>query len=407
MAQKKEEMNLYLDVFRNPKSLFEDTYLAPKKIMDDCIFILDTNVLLLPYNIGNNELQEISKVYKELINQKKLFIPAHVAKEFAKNRPNKIADMHKSIHDYKSRINEFKFPKYKMLSELDDHENMLNIQSELNQLLCKYKESIKNITKYIDNLTWNDPVSKLYSEIFTQDYIIDYKWEYNIIKDELNKRHKFNIPPGYKDKSKDDGGIGDFIIWKDILETGLKENKNIIFVTGDEKSDWYHQSNNSKLFPRFELLNEFKIYTKGKDVSIISLSTLLEHYSNNQTILNTIKESEITESNTNNLDNFIFLKKFIKSHNKNSNISNIGYSSHDIKNSNYLNEDCNDIISRYTKKDDSKVNEVIKHLVNYYISENVKTCPNCYETVKDFILMNDIYYCPECGCIVDLDEQTT
>jgi hypothetical protein len=45
------------------------------------------------------------------------------------------------------------------------------------------------------------------------------------------------VPPGYKDASKDDKGIGDFLIWKSILDLGKKKNRDLVhrFFKTDHK----------------------------------------------------------------------------------------------------------------------------------------------------------------------------
>jgi hypothetical protein len=52
------------------------------------------------------------------------------------------------------------------------------------------------------------------------------------------------VPPGFKDQGKP----GDLIIWNTILHLGVEKKKSIIFVSTDEKTDWWHQSNLVALF---------------------------------------------------------------------------------------------------------------------------------------------------------------
>ena len=59
-----------------------------------------------------------------------------------------------------------------------------------------------------------------------------------------------HIPPGYKDAGKEDSGIGDLLIWHTILELGKVHKKSVIFVSGDEKPDWFKQSQNVALHLR-------------------------------------------------------------------------------------------------------------------------------------------------------------
>lgn len=282
-------MNTYNDIFSNPKKIFEKSFKTTEEIKDKCIYILDTNVLLLPYTVGNKELTEIEKIYSELLQKDKLLIPAQVAKEFAKNRPKKLEEIYKNVSDFLSRIDDSKMPSYPMFNQLPVYMKIGKTEEKINTLKKEYRKEIKELLGYIKNLNWNDQVSQIYTSLFKEKYIIDFNWEFKTLKEELESRLKFNLPPAYKDKGKDDGGIGDYIIWKDIVKIGIDNNTDVIFVTGDEKADWFHQSMKSKMYPRYELLHEFKESTSGKDVNFISLSDLIELYSTNKEVVKNIR----------------------------------------------------------------------------------------------------------------------
>lgn len=268
-------MNTFTDIFICPEKLFIRNYKSIEDIKNECIFILDTNILLLPYTMGDRELNEIERIYTDLLSEQRLLIPAQVAKEFGKNRPKKLEEIYQSLSNFSSRIGNINLPQYPMLKHLEEHKDIEKIQSRINELIKDYKNDLNRLMQYVKNINWNDSVSQLYSRLFKEEYIIDYKWNYKELKDELEQRNKFNIPPAFKDKSKEDGGVGDFIIWKDILKIGSEKKSNLIFVTGDEKQDWFHRSMNTKLYPRFELMQEYKELSGGMDFYIISLSELI------------------------------------------------------------------------------------------------------------------------------------
>jgi len=285
-------MNYYSDIFTNPTKLFENNYKTLEQSKTSCLFMLDTNVLLLPYTVGSKELNEIERVYNFLLQDNRLFISAQVAKEFAKNRPKKLGDIFKSISDHLSRVKDLEMPKYPMLGNLPEYEKITALQNDCNKLVKDYKSELRKILSYIQSLNWNDPVSKIYSNLFKSHLIIDNNWDFENTKKELESRLKFNVPPAYKDKAKEDGGIGDYIIWKDIIKLATDHQKDVVFVTGDEKADWFHQSMETKIYPRFELVHEFKESTQGKDVHLISLSDLVQLFSTDQATIETIRSAE-------------------------------------------------------------------------------------------------------------------
>lgn len=294
-------MNTYFDIYTNPKKIFEKEFRSVDQLKDDCIYMIDTNVLLLPYTVGSKELTEIERVYSLLLKEDKLYISAQVAKEFAKNRPKKLEEMVKSLSDYASKLKDLEMPKYPMFGQLPDYVKIAGQEEQCNQLIKEYKNTITKITEYIKKLNWNDQVSIIYSSLFKANFIIDNEWKYDDIKKEIEERLKFNLPPAYKDKGKDDGGIGDYVIWKDILKMGAEKQNNIIFVTGNEKADWFHQSMGAKIYPRYELLHEFKEFTGGKDIYFISLSDLIELFSENHEIVDNIRSVERLKFDRSNL----------------------------------------------------------------------------------------------------------
>jgi hypothetical protein len=94
---------------------------------------------------------------------------------------------------------------------------------------------------------WNDAVSELYREVISEATIVALNHNSADTIAEWQRRVDHRVPPGYKDKGKDDSGIGDFLIWLSILAVGKNRGSDVIFVSGDEKSDWWYQSENAAL----------------------------------------------------------------------------------------------------------------------------------------------------------------
>jgi hypothetical protein len=72
-------------------------------------------------------------------------------------------------------------------------------------------------------------------------------------KDRYDKR----IPPGFLDADKeDDLRFGDLILWLEMLEQAKKTSRPVLFVTDDEKEDWWWKYKGRTLGPRPELVHE-------------------------------------------------------------------------------------------------------------------------------------------------------
>lgn len=309
-AGKDEDINYFLSEIQFPevKSMFSFRPKSLESIKDDCIVVLDTNVLLLPYTVRSKSLDEIKATLQKLIDQNKLLIPGQVVREFAKNRPNKISELFQQVSDHRSKVNKIETPKYPLLEKLPEFNEVLEIQNEINGLIKKYTGKVDIVLQYIKNLNWDDHVSSMYSELFSEQQVLELKGDNEEHKRDFQNRSQNNIPPGFKDKSKPDGGIGDFLIWKTILQIGSEQGCDLIFVSGDEKNDWFHKSMNQPLYPRYELIQEYKRISGGATFKIISLSGLLELYGAAEEAVHEIKT---IEDESNNENNHTFRKKIL------------------------------------------------------------------------------------------------
>lgn len=250
--------------------------------------VLDTNVLLLPYGAGASSLKEIVAIFKTLKDKGRLFLPAQVAREFVKNRPNKLSDLQQGIADKIGKFVGMEKLSFPILEDVEEYQK-INEAIKNNAELKKLNSAL---LKRIRSWEWNDPVNTAYREVFTADTIIEPQFNKEETLAELLRRQKLLIPPGYKDSAKDDLGIGDFLIWKTILEIGAKNKKDIIFVSGDEKADWQHRTGGSGFLPRYELVDEYRRASSGSSFYIVSLSTLLELLKVKSTSVDEIKKEE-------------------------------------------------------------------------------------------------------------------
>lgn len=288
-----------------PPFLLEDLYpdaegiFSPSpsltQVKNEALVVLDTNVLLIPYGVSGESLAQIKLTYKKLVTESRLRIPVRVAREFAKNRASKISSLFQFISQ--RRQPSFKQENRPMFDGLDGFNALKSLENELETNMNKYRIAIKEALDDIKSWEWNDPVTLLYKELSFAEFMIDTKKN----RDEIQKDHieRFNngIPPGYKDGSKPDGGIGDFLIWLSILDLGASSKKHVIFVSGEEKADWWLRSEGQTIFPRFELVDEYRRASSGASFHIIKLSTLLELFDATSETVEEIRAEEHTSLN--------------------------------------------------------------------------------------------------------------
>ena len=152
---------------------------------------------------------------------------------------------------------------------------MRKCEDEILSKLGDYRKLIGSLLETVGQWQWNDPVSNIYRDLFRGPVFADPAFDREELLKELKYRQEHRIPPGYKDANNEYSGVGDLLIWKTILQIGEQESRHVVFVSGDEKSDWRYQSENSALYPRYELLDEFRRKSKNKSLLIISFADLL------------------------------------------------------------------------------------------------------------------------------------
>ena len=266
-------------------------YKTIDEIKNDCCIVLDTNVLLVPYTVGQSSLEEIRKTYFKLIEKNRLIIPGQVAREFANNRPTKLSELHHQLSQ--SMNNDSKeLGKYPLLDSIPEYINALKLHEQIKGLYKEYRTNIKAVLDVVKGWRCDDPVSLMYSDLFNPNIINEPVVDEAEIKAELAHKKKYKLPPGYKDGTKTDDGIGDLLVWKTILELGASQNKSVIFVSGEEKADWWHKSDKQALYPRYELVNEFERVSNGQSFHIVTLSTLLELYGASSMVIDEVRLEE-------------------------------------------------------------------------------------------------------------------
>lgn len=288
-----EKNIFYLDkVFPEADKIFSESFRDPEEIIKDGIIILDTNVLLVPFDTNEKHLSDIKNIFLKYKSNNRLFIPARVAREFANNRANKISNVFLQLRQLKDKLNSgtFKIEQYPMLQNNADYQDLLKQFDLIHKSINTSRKHLENIESHIQSWTWNDSVSTAYKEIFTSEIIVEVQKSNEELEKDLAFRIEYKIAPGFKDSKKPDDGVGDLVIWQTILEIAKKEQKDLIFVTNDQKNDWFYKQDKIGLYPKFELFDEFRRFTNGKSISIINFIKFLELSNANKDTINEVKE---------------------------------------------------------------------------------------------------------------------
>jgi hypothetical protein len=183
---------------------------------------------------------------------------------------------------------------YPLIDILDEYRVLKENVSEARSKLDAAQETLKKLIEKLSSAEWDDPVSDVYSRVLGGS-IHDIEIDEQKVKDDLEYRFKHKIPPGYKDAAKEDSGVGDLLIWKTILDIGSTRNSDLMFVTGEEKSDWWHLFEKRPLAIRHELIEEYRRVSDGKTFQMLKLSDLLELFNVPEEVVTEVKGSEQEE----------------------------------------------------------------------------------------------------------------
>lgn len=236
------------------------------------IFILDTNILLnmgrLPLHAGEHFLNLLKSV------EERVWIPRQVLEEFENNKMHVFGDISnrykKLKRELETRNSVFFEGIEKTLANPRDL-NYLGAEELRDEIKAKIDEINKIISEF--GLLEQAEIDKGNHEAFKK-HLFEFVENLRVGKEismserlrilsEGELRYTYQIPPGFKDEKKDKKGVnpqgkfGDLFLWKEILDLPKKRIfpslTDIVFITNDQKQDWYL---NNDIHP--ELLKEFK-----------------------------------------------------------------------------------------------------------------------------------------------------
>lgn len=134
----------YSKRFPDARSLLQAQFERVNDALQDCIFVLDTNALLVPFGTGKESLEQIRRTYSQLVSTGRLVIPGQVVREFAVNRPARLAELHHALSQ-KQDIGSPKPGDYPLLEETDSFIEVQRLELEIRDLLKNYRKAVRDL----------------------------------------------------------------------------------------------------------------------------------------------------------------------------------------------------------------------------------------------------------------------
>lgn len=257
-------------------------YLIPcpeekEALWNSCVFVFDTNVLLNLYRYTSITRDTLLAAFDDL--KERVWIPHQVAYEFGKDRCDVI---YETVEKYRNiEIIEQDFIA-KLMTELRlkaTDKSVIQLQDSINTWTAEQRKSNLLVTQASD-----DKILDTVLSIFDKKVGMPFsEEEMKAISIEGKERYERQIPPGFCDAKKEKGSdennvYGDLIVWKQILAYSTANHMDIIYVTHDQKKDWWNTAKGRIVGPRIELRKEFSEKT-GQSFYMYSMESFLELYS--------------------------------------------------------------------------------------------------------------------------------
>lgn len=270
------------------KEFLEPSKKEKQELWEKAVFVFDTNVLLNLYRYSAKTRNSLLNAFESLTGR--IWIPYQVAYEYMRKRCEVIYETVQRYDQFKKEAETFTGKAVETLRLTSNDEEV----SELKRYLFKWLDSNKERNLLVLNPEEDEILEKILKIFDGKVGDIVPESELDVIKKEGEERYKKSIPPGYKDGIKkkgqedDNNAYGDLIIWKQIIKYSKENNIGIIYVTHDQKEDWWNIVKGKTIGPRVELRREFFAETK-QEFHMYSMNNFISTY-------NSLNEVQIDKS---------------------------------------------------------------------------------------------------------------
>lgn len=239
------------------KEFIEPTNEEKQELWQKAVFVFDTNVLLNLYRYSAKTRDSLLAAFESF--KERVWIPYQVAYEYMRKRCDVIYETVQRYDQFRKEIDSFASKAVDNLRLLPNDDEI----SDLKRYLFKWLDGNKDRNLLVLSVEEDEILDKILKIFDGKVGNLINDNELNMIKEEGKKRYEKSIPPGYKDDKKiknqndDNNAYGDLIIWKQIIKYSKENNVGIVYVTHDQKEDWWNIVKGKTIGPRIELRREF------------------------------------------------------------------------------------------------------------------------------------------------------
>ncbi len=224
----------------------------------ECTLAFDANTLLNVYRYTVDTRERFLGIVERLAER--VWVPHQAALEYHERRLDVIFDQTELYAKIENELDETLKSLEKTLSERRRHpfierSQMLGaITSSFQKIKDVLYETRSNHPNFLTHDELRERITNLFNGKVGQPYSED---NLEKIYKTGEARFKQQIPPGYKDSTKNGTRkYNDFVIWSQLLDFARTNKTPIVFVTDDTKEDWWLIHKGKTIGPRPELVQE-------------------------------------------------------------------------------------------------------------------------------------------------------
>ena len=253
------------------------------ELWDNCLFVLDANVLLNLYRYSRKTSEEFLSILDEVSDR--LWVPHQAALEYQERRLDVISQQTKAYTVIDTLLTK---TQQQIKSQLQGFQRHPSI--DVGSLMNKLAETFEGTKEYLEQYRQEHPnlletdylwdtVTRLFEEKVGSPYSQERLTEiYEIGKE----RYKSKVPPGYEDGKKGSSEepsvrkYGDLVLWLQTIDKAKEAQTPIVLVTDEKKEDWWRQFQGKIIGPRPELIKEM-LSEAGVMLYMYRADPFLEH----------------------------------------------------------------------------------------------------------------------------------
>ncbi|WP_445287689.1 PIN-like domain-containing protein [Variovorax atrisoli] len=256
------------DLFRGRYRPTTDEF---KSLWDTATISVDANVLLATYEFSNRARNDLLGLFRNI--RERLFVPYQFAEEYQTKRIKVIGDQLNSYSSARTTLQTLLDHKLKTKNK---HPFVAKTSIQAIEKICnELKRGELNHKKLLSA----DPHHRELSDIFEGRIAHPPSAEQkDAATTEARSRRDKKIPPGYEDNKKPEPAcFGDYFGWSEIVKYGAEKKVPLIFVTGENKPDWWHvHGADHRIGPRHELIEEY-FSASGEQFYMYHLAEFMRH----------------------------------------------------------------------------------------------------------------------------------